>query len=95
MTKMLLRGGLLACLGFWLTSCASDPIIEYRTVEKQVPVVKPLAKELTVVEPEPRLKAGTVTNDDLADLIERLRVWGRGMAGKLREIERLQPKGEL
>ena len=48
--------------------------------------------ELTRVEPEPALPAGEIKNDDLIELIDRLRAWGRGMAGKLQKIGGLAPE---
>lgn len=56
-----------------------------------MPVITPVPAELTRVPPEPKLPAGEVTNEDLAELIEQLRAWGRGMAGQLREISGLEP----
>lgn len=59
-----------------------------------MPVYKRLDPKLTARPAEPRLKAGPVTNEDLANLIDELRAWGRGLAGKLEKIEGLQPKAE-
>ncbi len=91
---MLLHGAALACLLVSLSSCASKPVVRTETVEVKVPVLVALDKKLTAVPVEPQLPAGELENDDLAVLIDELRAWGRGLAGKLRKIEGLQPKGE-
>ncbi len=76
-----------------LQGCASkEPLIRTETVEVKVPVLVRIDPKLTVREPEPDLPAGPVTNNDVATLIDALRAWGRGMAGKLEKIERLQPE---
>ncbi len=90
---MLLHGAALACLLVSLSSCASKPVVRTETVEVKVPVLVALDKKLTAVPAEPQLPAGELENDDLAVLIDELRAWGRGLAGKLRKIEGLQPKG--
>lgn len=75
-----------------LGACASrEPLIRTETVEVKVPTYVALDKKLTAVPDEPDLPAGPVTNDDVASLVDALRAWGRDMAGKLREIEKLQP----
>lgn len=77
----------------WLAGCGTcEPLTRTETVEVKVPVLVRLDPKLTERPAEPRLKAGPVTNDDLANLIDELRAWGRGLAGKLREIQKLQPK---
>jgi len=75
--------------------CASkEPLVRTETVEVKVPVYVRLDPKLTAVPAEPDLPAGPVTNDDIASLVDALRAWGRDMAGKLRKIEGLQPKGQ-
>lgn len=93
-TKPLLRGAALLSLTLLLGACASkEPLIRTETVEVKVPVLVRLDPKLTTVPPEPDLPAGPVTNDNVASLVDALRAWGRDMAGKLRRIEALQPKG--
>lgn len=76
----------------WLAGCGTcKPLTRTETVEVKVPVLVRLDPKLTARPAEPRLKAGPVTNDDLANLIDELRAWGRGLAGKLEKIEGLQP----
>ena len=41
---------------------------------------------LTKQEPEPVLKPDPVTNEDLADYVERLKAWGREAYKKLEKI---------
>lgn len=53
-----------------------------------------LPSELMRVPAEPVLTAGEITNDDAADYIDAVKVWGRGLAAQLREIAGLQPKTE-
>lgn len=92
LTNPLLRGAALSCLLLSLGACASnEPLIRTETVEVKVPVLVRLDPKLTAVPPEPDLPAGAATNDDLSNLVDALRAWGRGLAGKLREIEKLQP----
>lgn len=88
---MLHRGAVLLFLAWSLTSCATKPAVRTETVTVERPVVVAVPAALTRVPAEPQLPAGEITNDDLADLIERLRAWGRGMAGQLREIGGLGP----
>lgn len=88
---MLQRGGALACLLALLTSCASKPVVRTETVEVKVPVIVGVPAKLTRVPSEPRLPAGEVTNDGLAEYVDALRAWGRGLAGQLREIAGLAP----
>lgn len=74
-----------------LTSCASKPVVQTRTIEVKVPVVTPVPAALVDVPAEPKLAAGAVTNDDLANYVDALKAWGRGLAGKLRKIAALEP----
>lgn len=90
---MLLHGAALACLLGSSQGCATKPVVRTETVEVKVPVLVRVPAELTRVDAEPRLPAGEITNDALADFVEQLRAWGRGLAGKLRKVEALQPKG--
>lgn len=77
-----------------LTSCKTcEPIVRTETVTVKVPTYVALKPELTRVEPEPKKPAGTLTNNDLATMIDELREWGRGLAGQLQKIQGLQPKG--
>ncbi|MDQ8050708.1 hypothetical protein [Luteibacter sp.] len=93
MTKLLLRGAALLSLPLLCVACKTcEPVVRTETVEVKVPVLVRLDPKLTARPAEPRLKAGPVTNDDLANLIDELRAWGRGLAGKLAKIEGLQPK---
>lgn len=76
-----------------LTSCASDPIVRTEAVTVRVPVYVPLRAELTAPPAaEPDLPANVVVNDDLAELIEQLRAWGREGWGRVRKIRELQPE---
>lgn len=84
--KKLQRGAALAFLLLSLTSCASKPIVRTETVTVERPVIVGVPAELVRVPAEPALPPGNLTNDDLADMIDRLRAWGRGMAGQLRKI---------
>lgn len=74
-----------------LTSCAAKEIVRTETVTVEVPVVVGVREDLTRVPPEPQLPPGDLVNDDLAQAIEALRAWGRGMAKQLREIAGLAP----
>lgn len=85
------RGAALLCLTLSLTACAGKELVRTETVEVKVPVLVALDPALTTVEPEPDLPAGAVTNDDVGNLIDALRAWGRGLAGKLTQIADLQP----
>ena len=76
------------CLLLPLTSCGKA-ILRTETVDVEKPVIVPVPPTLTHVDPEPALPPGELTNDDLADMIDRLRAWGRGLAGKLRQIQSL------
>ena len=87
----LLHGAVLLCLALSLSSCATDQAVRTETITVEKPVIVAVPAALTRVPPEPTLPAGEITNDDLADLIERLRAWGRGMAGQLRKIGGLAP----
>jgi hypothetical protein len=81
------RGLVLACLLLSLTSCANKPQnVRTETVEVAVPVIVGVPDALTEVPAEPVLPAGELTNADVADHLDALRAWGRGLAGKLREI---------
>lgn len=57
-----------------------------------MPVYVKLPAELTAQVDEPALKAGPVTNADLADWADALRVALREANARLRRIEALQPK---
>jgi hypothetical protein len=75
-----------------LIGCAPKrELVRTETVEVQVPTLVRLEGRLTEVPPEPDLPPGPVVNDDLAELVEALRAWGKAMADQLREIEGLQP----
>lgn len=84
----------LACILLSLTSCASKPAVRTETVEVAVPVIVAVPGDLTEVSAEPVLPDGEIVNDDLVEYIEALRAWGRGLAGKLREIDGLAPGGD-
>jgi len=58
----------------------------------KVPTYVRIDPKLTRVEAEPDLPVRV--NDDIAALVDQLRAWGRDIAGRLRKIEGLQPKGE-
>ena len=90
-THPLPRGPVLGFLLLSLTACATDPVIETREVQVEVPVYVALPSDLTEVPAEPRLPDGEVSNEDLADLIERLQAWGRDLASKLRAVREVQP----
>lgn len=92
-THRRLSGAALLCLAGSLTACKTcEPIVRTETVEVKVPVLVALDPKLTAVEAEPKLPTGRITNADLVDDRDAWRAWGRGLAGKLREIEGLQPK---
>ena len=82
---------MLLCLLLSLTACGKT-IVRTETVEVEKPVIVPVPSPLTETPPEPDLPPGAVTNDDLADLIDRLRMWGRDLAGKLKQIRELPEK---
>ena len=88
---MLRRGAALACLLVSLTSCANKPIVRTETVEVKMPVIVEVPRELTRTAPEPQLPADA-TNDDLADYVDALKAWGRGMVKQLQEIAGLAPE---
>jgi hypothetical protein len=54
-------------------------------------VTVPVEKRLTDVPAEPKVPAGTLTNDDLVEAIKALQAWGRGLAKQLGEIAGLVP----
>lgn len=74
-----------------LTSCASKPIVRTETVEVERPVIVGVPAELTRTPPEPQLPVGAISNDDLADYVDALKAWGRGMVKQLQEIAGLAP----
>ena len=89
----LARGLLLASLTLSLTACAGKAV-KPEAVEVRVPVYVKLPAELTEPVTEPSLRAGPVTNADLADWADALREALRNANGKLRRIEALQPPRE-
>lgn len=82
---------MLACLTLSLAACGTKPV-KPEAVEVRVPVYVKLPAELTEPVTEPALRAGPVTNADLADWADALREALRHANGKLRAIGRLQPK---
>lgn len=91
----LARGLLLASLTLSLTACAGKRAVKPEIVEVRVPVYVRLEPEMTAQVPEPLLKSGPVTNEDLADWGDALKAALKQANGKLRRIEALQPpKGE-
>lgn len=88
---LLLLGGALAFHALSLTACANKPIVKTETVEVERPVIVDVPAELTRQEPEPRLPDGELTNDDLADMIERLRAWGRLGWCRVEQVANLGP----
>lgn len=87
----LARGLLLASLTLSLTACAGKAV-KPEAVEVRVPVYVRLEPEMTSQVPEPLLKSGPVTNEDLADWGDALKAALKQANGKLRRIEALQPK---
>lgn len=85
------RGLVLACPILLLAACASKPV-KPEAVEVRVPVYVALPAELTEPVTEPALRAGPVTNADLADWADALREALQHANGKLRAIGRLQPQ---
>ena len=78
-------GLVLASLMLCLPACGSNPTkVETVTVEK--PVIVGVPDALTQQEPEPVLKPDPVTNEDVADYVERLKAWGRAAYKKLEKI---------
>lgn len=75
-----------ACLLLSLTACASNPIVQTRTVTVNVPVVESVPSVLTQPVAEPRLKDGPITNQDLANWALALRQALRQANAKLHEI---------
>jgi hypothetical protein len=65
--------------------------VKPEAVEVRVPVYVRLPAELTAQVPEPLLKSGPVTNEDLADWADALKAALREANRKLRAIEGLQP----
>lgn len=63
---MLTRGLLLACLTALCASCASDPVIQTRTITVHDPVIVSVPKALTQPVAAPRLSSDNPTNADLA-----------------------------
>lgn len=66
-------GLLAACLLLLLTACASNPIIQTRTVTVHVPVVVAVPKAYTAPVAVPQLADDPVTNADLAAYILALK----------------------
>lgn len=79
------------CLLLSLTACAPKAIVRTETVEVATPVIVRVPPALTRVEPEPDLPPGPVDNNDVADLVDALRAWGRDMAARLGKIAGLAP----
>jgi len=80
----------LLCLLLSLTACGRA-IVRTETVDVAKPVIVAPPPALTRVDPEPDLPPGPVSNDDVADLVDALRAWGRDMADRLRKIATLAP----
>lgn len=74
-----------------MTACASDPAVRTETVEVKVPVVVSVPDALVEQEPEPQLPA-EVVNEDLAELIEQLKAWGRQGWCRIERIGNLGPR---
>lgn len=89
---MLLRGPLLLCLLLSLTACGGKTIAT-RTERVNVPVPQPVPLALTEPVEEPVLPANA-TNDDLAQLLLDLQMWGRGAYKKLAEIRATHPPAD-
>jgi hypothetical protein len=66
--------------------------VKPEAVEVRVPVYVRLPPEMTAQVPEPLLKDGPVTNEDLADWGDALKAALRTANGQLREIEARQPQ---
>lgn len=92
--QKLRHGAALLFLILLSTGCASKPAVETRTIEVEVPVIVGVPAPLTDVPAEPVLPAGRVSNEDLANYVDGLRAWGRGLAGKLRKIAGLAEVGK-
>lgn len=91
MTHPLLRGLLLACLTLSCAGCASTPpVIETRTVTRQVPVYVPIPPDAIedVAMPAP----GGATNEALAEWIIRLKAALIEANRRLRAVRELQPE---
>lgn len=85
------RGAALLCLIASCAACASKPIVEYRDVPVDRPVIVAVPAELTTPVAEPKLSPGPVTNRDLADFIDAWRA-ALALANKrLSEIAGLAP----
>ena len=88
----LARGLLLASLTLSLTACVDKRAVKPEAVEVRVPVYVKLPAELTEPVTEPALRAGPVTNADLADWADALREALRHANGKLSRVRALQPQ---
>ena len=82
---------MLASLTLSLAACGTKPV-KPETVEVRVPVYVQLPAELTEPVTEPALRAGPVTNADLADWADALREALRHANGKLARVRALQPQ---
>lgn len=91
MTKMLLSGLAALCLLLSLTACGSRPV-RTEIVEVKVPVTVSIPDEMVEQEEEPRLPPGQVDGEDLADIVERLKVWGRQGWCRVERMANLGPR---
>lgn len=57
-----------------------------------MPVIVSVPEQLVAQEDEPRLPAGEVTGEDLADFAERLKAWGRQGWCRVERIGNLGPR---
>lgn len=95
------HGLLLLFLPLSIAACsAKGPQVRTEVVEVKVPVFVALPDALTepAAEPSAPLPAcvdrgqPTLCNDQLVSWLEDLQLWGRGIAGQLRDVRVLQPK---
>lgn len=84
-----MRGPLLAFLIPWLASCASNPIVQTRTVTVKQPVIVAVPAPLTAPISAPNL-APNPTNADLAHYVLMLRQALADANAKLQQIAGLK-----
>lgn len=91
--RVLLHGLASLCLLLSLTSCGANKPRNVRTetVEVKVPVFVDVPAPLAAQELEPQLPAGELVTDDLVDLIDELRAWGRQGWCRVEQITNLGP----
>jgi hypothetical protein len=77
-----------------LTACATEPAVEYRTVEVSVPVYHEIPDEFTRELDAPELPRGEITNEDLADYIELQKRFIRTLQGDRQKVKQITDQPE-